>query len=104
MIENIHGAIETAINGDIGQVVDKFGYASVGSGLGIGAVSQSSIVMPTWLPDSLATVATIVSIVGGLVLILKQVAEVYYKRKHDAREERIALAMERRANNDSNNK
>lgn len=104
MIENIHKTIETAINGDVGQIIDRVGYTSIGSGLGIGAVTQSSMTMPDWLPASLASVATMVSIIGGVVMIIKFFVEMYYKRKHDAREERIAAALERRANNGDNNK
>lgn len=104
MIEKMQDAVEAMINGTVGQVVDKIGYTSIGGGLGIGAVSQSNMTMPDWLPGSLATVATIFSIVGALTLIIKNVAEMHYSRKRFKRDQQQWEEQQRIANNGDNNK
>lgn len=104
MIENIHRTIETAINGDVGQFIDKFGCASIGGGAAIGVARYSGSDLSEWLPGTLAMIATGVSILGGIMLALKLAAEFYYRKKDDARKERMAKLMEKEYENGDNNK
>lgn len=88
MIEKMQETIETVISGFVGQMIDRVGYGSIGGGLGMGAVqiTQPQIQIADWLPGSLASIAAVLSVIGTIVLILKNIAEWYYSHKGYKRE------------------
>lgn len=101
MIEKIQEIIEAMTDGFVSQMIDRVGYSSIGGGLGMGAVqiTQPQMHIADWLPGSLASIAAILSVIGTIVLILKNLAEWYYSHKGYKREK-----MRKRGRYGNNNK
>lgn len=78
MRETLQQAAEQIVSGTAGQVIDKAGYASIGTGLGL-KVSEQSQTISSMIPDSLAEWAALASILGALSLIIKNLFEIWWK-------------------------
>ena len=74
--------LQNMIEGATGQVIDKVGYVSIGSGLSFGISGASdgytffSIIPQTW-PEW----GVFFSILGAMSLIIKNGLEIHWKRK-----------------------
>lgn len=71
----------------ISAIINKIGYASIAAG-GTNAVVTKAIETsdPSWV--GVSNFAGIISIVGGVVFIIKLISDMYYTRKRDKREEK----------------
>lgn len=80
MKETLQQAAEQIVSGTAGQIIDKAGYASIGTGLGINAAStatHSYIDAVTSL--SITEWAAIFSILGAASLIAKNLFEIWWR-------------------------
>lgn len=68
------------------KAVHYFGLASVGSGVAIGAATDTASRINN--PDlwGLSDWAAVVSIVGGITFIIKNIVDAYFKVKNEGRE------------------
>lgn len=76
MLRQIAGQV---IDGTAGQVIDKAGYASIGTGIGIKVAEQSPIIVNSIMPATITEWAALFSILGALSLIIKNLFEIWWK-------------------------
>ena len=77
---------EQIINGTTGQVIDKAGYASIGTGIGLKVAEQTPVAQSyfeTIIPHSLTEWAAVASIIGAISLAIKNLFEIWWRvRRH----------------------
>lgn len=76
MLRQIAGQV---IDGTAGQVIDKAGYASIGTGIGIKVAEQNPIIVNSIMPATITEWAALFSIIGALSLIIKNLFEIWWK-------------------------
>lgn len=76
MLRQIAGQV---VDGTAGQVIDKAGYASIGTGIGIKVAEQSPIIVNSIMPATITEWAALFSILGALSLIIKNLFEIWWK-------------------------
>lgn len=88
MKESLQQAAEQVVSGTAGQIIDKAGYTSIGTGLGIGVADKTTSII-SMIPSTLTEWAAFVSILGGLSFILKNLFEIWWRirqeKKNNAR-------------------
>ena len=75
-------AAEQIVNGTAGQVIDKAGYTSIGTGLGLKAAEQVSTAqsyIESMIPHTITEWAAYASILGALSLVAKNIFEIVWK-------------------------
>lgn len=88
MNETLRQAAEQVISGTTGQVIDKAGYASIGTGIGLKVAEQTPVVQSyfeTMIPQSLTEWAAVASILGALSLVIKNLFEMWWKVRESKR-------------------
>lgn len=83
MNESLRHVAEQIISGTAGQIIDKAGYASIGTGLGLKAAT-SDIVMTHatgFMSLSLTEWAAVASIAGAISLVVKNIFEMWWKAR-----------------------
>lgn len=81
-------AAEQIISGTAGQVIDKAGYASIGTGIGLKVAEQTPVAQSYFeamLPQSLTEWAAVASILGALSLVIKNLFEMWWKVRESKR-------------------
>lgn len=81
-------AAEQIINGTAGQVIDKAGYTSIGTGLGIKVAEQSVVTqsyIESMIPHTITEWAAYASILGALSLVAKNIFEIVWKIRTEKR-------------------
>lgn len=78
MNEMLKQVADQVITGTAGQVIDKAGYASIGTGIGIKVAEQAPVVGGL-MPTTLTEWAALASILGALSLVIKNLFEVWWK-------------------------
>lgn len=83
MNESLRDLAEQVISGTAGQVIDKAGYASIGTGLGLkAATSNVAVAHATGFMDlTLTEWAAVASIAGAISLVVKNIFEVWWKTR-----------------------
>ncbi len=79
MNEVLKQMAEQIIGGTAGQVIDKAGYASIGTGIGIKVAEQTPVVVESLMPATITEWAALFSILGAMSLIIKNIFEVWWK-------------------------
>ncbi len=79
-------AISDHGNAIISKAVNYFGFASVGGGVVIGAATDTASRIASPEMWQLSDWAVIVSIVGGITFIIKNLVDTYFKIKNKGRE------------------
>lgn len=82
MSETLKQAAEQIVSGTVGQVIDKAGYTSIGTGLGIKVAEQSTVAqsyMESMIPHTITEWAAVASILGALSLVAKNLFEMWWK-------------------------
>lgn len=82
MNETLRQAAEQVISGTTGQVIDKAGYASIGTGIGLKVAEQTPVTQSYFeamIPHSLTEWAAVASILGALSLVIKSLFEMWWK-------------------------
>ncbi len=82
MNETLRQAAEQVISGTTGQVIDKAGYASIGTGIGLKVAEQTPVTQSYFevmIPHSLTEWAAVASILGALSLVIKNLFEMWWK-------------------------
>lgn len=72
------------------KFVNGLGAVSVGSGATLGAVAVSVNTEPSFWQSSLPVVAGVVSVIGGLTFIAKNIFDMWLSAKKERREEEAA--------------
>lgn len=73
---------EQIISGTTGQVIDKAGYASIGTGIGLKAAEQvptAQSYIESMIPHTITEWAAYASILGALSLVAKNIFEIVWK-------------------------
>ena len=81
-------AAEQIVNGTAGQVIDKAGYTSIGTGLGLKAAEQVSTAqsyIESMIPHTITEWAAYASILGALSLVAKNIFEIVWKIRTEKR-------------------
>lgn len=83
MNEGFRQAAEQVINGTAGQVIDKAGYASIGTGLGLKAAEQEKIITQVagFMDLTITEWAAVASIAGAISLVVKNIFEMWWKAR-----------------------
>ena len=82
MRDALQHAANQIISGTVGQVIDKAGYTSIGTGLGLKVVDQTSVAqsyISSMTPHSITEWAAVASIIGVLSMVAKTVFEIWWK-------------------------
>lgn len=79
MNEVLKQMAEQIIGGTAGQVIDKAGYASIGTGIGIKVAEQTPVVVESLMPATITEWAALFSILGAMSLIIKNLFEIWWK-------------------------
>lgn len=82
MRDALQHAANQIISGTVGQVIDKAGYASIGTGLGLKVAEQTPVAqsyIASMTPHSIAEWAAVASILGALSLVAKNLFEMWWK-------------------------
>lgn len=82
MRDALQHAANQIISGTVGQVIDKAGYTSIGTGLGLQVVDQTSMAqsyIASLMPHSITEWAAVASILGALSLVAKTAFEIWWK-------------------------
>lgn len=82
MSEPLKQAAEQVISGTVGQVIDKAGYTSIGTGLGLKVAEQTPVAqsyLETMIPHTITEWAAVASILGALSLVAKNLFEMWWK-------------------------
>lgn len=82
MNETLRQAAEQVISGTTGQVIDKAGYASIGTSIGLKVAEQTPVTQSYFevmIPHSLTEWAAVASILGALSLLIKNLFEIWWK-------------------------
>lgn len=82
MKEALQQAAEQVVSGTAGQVIDKAGYTSIGTGLGLKAAEQS-VIASSFMPQTITEWAALASILGALSLVAKNGFEIWWKIRKD---------------------
>ncbi|HEG7246646.1 TPA: hypothetical protein SFI08_002448 [Staphylococcus aureus] len=88
MNEALRQAAEQVISGTTGQVIDKAGYASIGTGIGLKVAEQAPATQSYFeamIPHSLTEWAAVASILGALSLVIKNLFEMWWKVRESKR-------------------
>lgn len=75
-------AAEQIVNGTAGQVIDKAGYTSIGTGIGLKAAEQAPTAqsyIESMIPHTITEWAAYASILGALSLVAKNIFEIVWK-------------------------
>lgn len=78
MNEVLKQIAEQVVSGAAGQVIDKAGYASIGTGIGIKVAEQAPVIASA-APMSITEWAALFSMLGALSLIIKNAFEIWWK-------------------------
>lgn len=81
-------AAEQIVNGTAGQVIDKAGYTSIGTGIGLKAAEQVSTAqsyIESMIPHTITEWAAYASILGALSLVAKNIFEIVWKIRTEKR-------------------
>ena len=81
-------AAEQIINGTAGQVIDKAGYTSIGTGLGLKVAEQAPTAqsyIESMIPHTITEWAAYASILGALSLVAKNIFEIVWKIRTEKR-------------------
>ena len=79
---------EQVINGTTGQVIDKAGYTSIGTGIVLKVAEQTPVAQSYFeamIPHSLTEWAAVASILGALSLVIKNLFEMWWKVRESKR-------------------
>lgn len=79
MNEILKQVAEQVIGGTAGQVIDKAGYASIGTGIGIKVAEQNSVLVSSLMPATITEWAAFFSILGAVSLVIKNLFEIWWK-------------------------
>lgn len=82
MRDALQHAANQIISGTAGQVIDKAGYTSIGTGLGLQVVDQAAVTqsyIASILPHTITEWAAVASILGALSLVAKTAFEIWWK-------------------------
>lgn len=82
MRDALQHAANQIISGTVGQVIDKAGYTSIGTGLGLQVVDQTTVAqsyIASILPQTITEWAAVASILGALSLVAKNLFEMWWK-------------------------
>lgn len=79
MNEILKQVAEQVIGGTVGQVIDKAGYASIGTGIGIKVAEQSPVLVNSLMPATITEWAAFFSILGAVSLVIKNLFEIWWK-------------------------
>jgi hypothetical protein len=81
-------AAEQIVNGTAGQVIDKAGYTSIGTGIGLKAAEQvptAQSYIESMIPHTITEWAAYASILGALSLVAKNIFEIVWKIRTEKR-------------------
>ena len=81
-------AAEQIVNGTAGQVIDKAGYTSIGTGLGLKVAEQvptAQSYIESMIPHTITEWAAYASILGALSLVAKNIFEIVWKIRTEKR-------------------
>lgn len=81
-------AAEQIVNGTAGQVIDKAGYTSIGTGIGLKAAEQvptAQSYIESMIPHTITEWAAYASILGALSLVIKNLFEIWWKIREGKR-------------------
>lgn len=81
-------AAEQIVNGTAGQVIDKAGYTSIGTGIGLKAAKQvptAQSYIESMIPHTITEWAAYASILGALSLVAKNIFEIVWKIRTEKR-------------------
>ncbi len=83
MKENLQQIAEHVISGTAGQIIDKAGYASIGTGLGLKAATSSTVMAHAtgFMDLTLTEWAAVASIAGAISLVVKNIFEMWWKAR-----------------------
>lgn len=79
---------EQIISGTTGQIIDKAGYTSIGTGLGLKAAEQvptAQSYIESMIPHTITEWAAYASILGALSLVAKNIFEIVWKIRTEKR-------------------
>ena len=82
MRDALQHAANQIISGTVGQVIDKAGYTSIGTGLGLKVAEQTPVAqsyIASMIPHSITEWAAVASILGALSLVAKNLFEMWWK-------------------------
>ena len=82
MRDALQHAANQIISGTVGQVIDKAGYTSIGTGLGLKVAEQTPVAQSyivSMIPHSITEWAAVASILGALSLVAKNLFEMWWK-------------------------
>ena len=81
-------AAEQIVNGTTGQIIDKAGYTSIGTGIGLKAAEQvptAQSYIESMIPHTITEWAAYASILGALSLVAKNIFEIVWKIRTEKR-------------------
>ena len=81
-------AAEQIVNGTAGQVIDRAGYTSIGTGIGLKAAEQvptAQSYIESMIPHTITEWAAYASILGALSLVAKNIFEIVWKIRTEKR-------------------
>lgn len=83
MNESLRDLAEQVISGTAGQIIDKAGYASIGTGLGLKAATSTTVMTHAtgFMSMTLTEWAAVASIAGAISLVVKNIFEVWWKTR-----------------------
>lgn len=82
MRDALQHAANQIISGTVGQVIDKTGYTSIGTGLGLKVAEQTPVAqsyIASMISHSITEWAAVASILGALSLVAKNLFEMWWK-------------------------
>lgn len=82
MRDALQHAANQIISGTAGQVIDKAGYTSIGTGLGLQVVDKTAVTqsyIASILPHTITEWAAAASILGVLSMVAKTAFEIWWK-------------------------
>lgn len=88
MNETLRQAAEQVISGTTGQVIDKAGYTSIGTGLVLKVAEQAPTAqsyIESMIPHTITDWAAYASILGALSLVIKNLFEIWWKIREGKR-------------------
>lgn len=88
MSVTLRQAAEQIVNGTAGQVIDKAGYTSIGTGIGLKAAEQvptAQSYIESMIPHTITEWAAYASILGALSLVAKNIFEIVWKIRTEKR-------------------
>lgn len=88
MKDALRQAAEQIVSGTTGQVIDKAGYTSIGTGLGLKVAEQTHVAqtyLESMVPHTITEWAAVASILGALSLVAKNIFEMWWKIRQEKR-------------------